>query len=76
MKEPYPKEYEGAVGTKLFREMHVHKDHLKGKVYDPECQKTYFGKVTYNAKTDELILRGSLDKAGVLGRSQTWQRKK
>ena len=31
---------------------------------------------TYQAKTDELILRGSLDKAGLLGRSQTWKRKK
>ena len=28
------------------------------------------------AKTDELVLRGSLDKAGLLGRSQTWKRKK
>jgi len=76
MQAPYPKEYEGVVGTQLFSEMKVHGDHLKGKVYDPESQKTYFGKVTYHAKTDELILRGSLDKAGLLGRSQTWQRKK
>ena len=76
MKEPYPKEFEGVVGTQLFSEMKVHKDHLKGKVYDPESQKTYFGKVTYHTKTDELVLRGSLDKAGVLGRSQTWKRKK
>ena len=76
MKAPYPKDYEGVVGTQLFSEMKVHGEHLKGKVYDPESQKTYFGKVTYHAKTDELILRGSLDKAGVLGRSQTWKRKK
>jgi len=76
MKPPFPKEYEGAIGTQIFKEMKVHKDHLKGKLYDPESQKTYFGKVSYNAKTDELILRGSLDKAGVLGRSQTWKRKK
>ena len=76
MHAPYPKEYEGVVGTQLFSEMKVHGEHLKGKVYDPESQKTYFGKVTYHAKTDELILRGSLDKAGLLGRSQTWQRKK
>ena len=27
-------------------------------------------------KTDELVLRGSLDKAGLLGRSQTWKRNK
>ncbi|MBR7022908.1 MAG: DUF2147 domain-containing protein [Bacteroidales bacterium] len=73
---PYPKEYEGAIGTQIFSEMKVHGEHLKGKVYDPESQKTYYGKVTYHAKTDELILRGSLDKAGLLGRSQTWKRKK
>ena len=76
MKAPYPKEFEGVVGTKLFREMKVDGEHLKGKIYDPESQKTYFGKVSYKAKTDELILRGSLDKAGLLGRSQTWKRKK
>lgn len=76
MQAPYPKEYEGAVGTKIFKEMKVHGDHLKGKLYDPESQKTYFGRVSYHAKTDEIILRGSLDKAGLLGRSQTWKRKK
>lgn len=76
MQAPYPKEFEGVVGTKLFVEMKVHGEHLKGKIYDPESQKTYFGKVSYHAKTDELILRGSLDKAGLLGRSQTWKRKK
>ena len=76
MKAPYSKEFEGVVGTKLFREMKVDGEHLKGKIYDPESQKTYFGKVSYKAKTDELILRGSLDKAGLLGRSQTWKRKK
>ncbi len=76
MQPPYAKEYEGVVGTQLFSEMKVHGEHLKGKVYAPESQKTYFGKVTYHAKTDELVLRGSLDKAGVLGRSQTWKRKK
>jgi len=73
---PYPKDYEGVVGTQLFSEMNVDGEHLKGKVYDPESQKTYHGKVTYKAKTDELIVRGSLDKAGLLGRSQTWKRKK
>ena len=76
MKAPYAKEYEGVVGTKLFSEMKVHGDQLKGKIYDPESQKTYNGKVSYKAKSDELIVRGSLDKAGLLGRSQTWKRKK
>ncbi len=76
MQPPYEKDYEGVVGTQLFREMKVSGDQLKGKVYDPESKKTYNGKVTYKADTDELILRGSLDKAGLLGRSQTWKRKK
>ena len=76
MKPPYAKEFEGVVGTKLFKEMKVDGDQLKGKVYDPESQKTYHGKITYKAKTDELVLRGSLEKAGVLGRSHTWKRKK
>ena len=76
MKPPYPKEWEHVVGTQVFVDMKASGDHLKGKVYDPESQKTYHGKVTYKAKTDELILRGSLDKAGLLGRSQTWKRKK
>ena len=54
MKPPYAKEFEGVVGTHLFSEMKVDGDQLKGKVYDPESQKTYHGKVTYKAKTDEL----------------------
>ena len=76
MQPPYPKDCEGVVGTQLFKEMKVNGDHLKGKVYDPESLKTYFGKITYKDKTDELVLRGSLDKAGLLGRSQTWKRNK
>lgn len=76
MKPPYPKEWEHVVGTQVFVEMKADGDQLRGKVYDPESQKTYYGKVTYKAKTDELVLRGSLDRAGWLGRSQTWKRKK
>ena len=76
MKAPYAKEYEGVVGTQLFIDMKQDDDVLRGEVYDPESQKTYYGKVSYKAKTDELILRGSLDRAGWLGRSQTWKRKK
>ena len=76
MKAPYAKEFEGVVGTKLFKEMKADGDQLKGKIYDPESTKTYNAKVSYKAKTDELSVRGSLDKAGLLGRSQTWKRKK
>ena len=76
MKAPYAKEFEGVVGTKLFKEMKADGDQLKGKIYDPESTKTYNAKVSYKAKTDELSVRGSLDKAGLLGRSQIWKRKK
>lgn len=75
LKPPYPKDYEGVVGTQIFKEMKVDGEHLKGKIYDPESQKTYNGKVTYKAKHDELSVRGSLDRAGILGRSQIWKRK-
>ena len=76
MKAPYAKEFEGVVGTHLFKEMKVDGDQLKGKIYDPESTKTYNAKVSYKAKSDELSVRGSLDRAGLLGRSQIWKRKK
>jgi uncharacterized protein (DUF2147 family) len=45
-----------------------------GRVLDPDNGKLYYGKIYL--KDGNLVLRGSLDKAGVLGRSQTWKRKK
>ena len=45
-----------------------------GRVLDPDNGKWYYGKIYL--KNGDLVLRGSLDKAGVLGRSQTWKRKK
>jgi uncharacterized protein (DUF2147 family) len=76
MKAPYTEEYEGVVGTNVFKEMKADGEHLKGKIYDPESKKTYNAKVSYKAKDDELNVRGSLDKMGLLGRSQIWKRKK
>lgn len=46
-----------------------------GTVYDPKSGKTYYGTVRYDAEKDVLILRGSIDKFGMLGRSQTWVKK-
>lgn len=43
-----------------------------GKVLDPESGKFYYGKIY--TKDGKLVLRGSLDKAGLLGRNQTWER--
>ena len=45
-----------------------------GRVLDPETGKFYYGKIYL--KNGNLVLRGSLDKAGILGRSQTWKRSK
>ncbi len=41
-----------------------------GKVLDPESGKFYYGKIYL--KDGKLVLRGSLDKRGFLGRNQTW----
>ena len=41
-----------------------------GKVLDPESGKFYYGKIYL--QNGNLVLRGSLDKRGFLGRSQTW----
>ncbi len=46
---------------------------LGGKVLDPESGKFYYGKIYL--KDGKLVLRGSLDKRGFLGRNQTWIRK-
>ena len=44
-----------------------------GKVLEPETGKFYYGKIY--PKDGKLVLRGSLDKRGIFGRSQTWIRK-
>ena len=46
----------------------------KGRVLDPENGKFYYGQIWL--EDGKLILRGSLDKKGIFGRSQTWIRKK
>lgn len=44
-----------------------------GRVLDPDNGKHYYGKISL--KDGQLVLRGSLDKKGLLGRSQTWHKK-
>lgn len=59
------------VGLTIIRDMQLKDNELRGgKVLDPDNGKFYYAKVYL--KDDKLILRGSLDKAGLLGRSQTW----
>ena len=43
-----------------------------GTLWEPHEDKIYYGKISYNAKDNTLIVRGSLDRFGWLGRSQTW----
>ena len=59
------------VGLTIIRDMHLEKGELRGgKVLDPDKGKIYHAKVYL--KDGKLVLRGSLDKAGLLVRSQTW----
>ena len=43
-----------------------------GKLLDPESGNFYYGKIY--PKDGKLVLRGSVDKFGLLGRNQTWIR--
>lgn len=62
------------VGLTIIRDMQLKNGELRGgKVLDPDNGKFYYAKIYL--KDGKLILRGSIDKAGVLGRSQTWIRK-
>jgi uncharacterized protein (DUF2147 family) len=45
-----------------------------GTILDPANGKFYFCTLTYDTNTGKLNVRGSLDKRGWLGRSQTWFR--
>lgn len=64
-------------GLVIIRGMHYNeKDNQLqgGKVLDPESGNFYYGKIYL--KDGNLVLRGSIDKRGFLGRNQTWIRKK
>lgn len=68
--EDYNKPIEGLV---IIRGMEAKDGELVGgKVLDPESGKFYYGKIYL--KNGKLVLRGSLDKRGFLGRNQTWER--
>ncbi len=64
------------VGTMIIRGMKFEDGQLTGgKIYDPEADKLYYCTIKFNAQKNQLDLRGSLDKRGLLGRTQTWIRK-
>lgn len=55
----------------IIRGMKMENGELRGgKVLDPNNGKFYYGKLYL--KDGKLVLRGSLDKRGFLGRNQTW----
>lgn len=59
----------------VVKDMEEHDGMLRnGIIYEPEGKKEYHGKITYNEEDDTITLRGSLDKRGWIGRSQTWVR--
>lgn len=65
-----------AVGTTIVKGMSYKDGKLTGgKVYDPESKKTYYCTIKYDGAKKELNLRGSLDKKGLLGRTQTWKKR-
>lgn len=66
--EDHNKPLEGLV---IIRDMKAIDGELReGRVLDPESGKFYYGKIYI--KEGRLVLRGSLDKRGFLGRNQTW----
>ena len=62
-------------GMNIIRGMKADGDELVGgRVLDPNNGKTYYARLYI--KDGKLVLRGSLDKRGFLGRNQTWVRAK
>lgn len=61
------------VGLVIIHAMQAEDGVLRGgKVLDPESGKFYYGKISLD--NGKLVLRGSLDKRGFIGRNQTWLR--
>lgn len=62
-------------GLIIIRDMKYENGKLVGgNVLDPDSGNIYYGSITYDASTGKLTLRGSIDKRGILGRSQVWIR--
>jgi uncharacterized protein (DUF2147 family) len=60
-------------GLVIVKDMQAEDGILKGgTIYEPESGKTYYAKISYNESDNTITLRGSLDKRGWVGRSQTW----
>ena len=64
-------------GLVIVKDMQAEDGILKGgTIYEPESGKTYYAKISYNESDNTITLRGSIDKRGWVGRSQTWIKEK
>ena len=64
-------------GLVIVKDMEEEDGILKnGTIYEPESKNTYYAKISYNSEDNTITLRGSLDKRGWIGRSQTWIKEK
>lgn len=71
-KELFDEQY---IGMVLIKDFKLEDGKLVGgTLYEPHEDKTYYGKISYNAKNNTLEVRGSLDRMGWLGRTQIWVR--
>ncbi len=62
-------------GMKIIRGLRVDGEKLTGgTILDPANGKIYNCTMTYDKKTGNLKVRGSLDRTGIIGRNQTWLR--
>lgn len=69
-KELFDEKY---IGMVLIKDFKLEDGKLVGgTLYEPHEDKTYYGKISYNAKNNTLEVRGSLDRRGWLGRTQIW----
>ena len=69
-KELFDEQY---IGMVLIKDFKLEDGRLVGgTLYEPHEDKTYYGKISYNAKNNTLEVRGSLDRMGWLGRTQIW----
>ena len=70
-----PEKGKKVIGLVIIRNMKYSDGKMTGgTILDPQNGKTYYASMTYNKKTRQLDLRGSIDKKGILGRTEHWQR--
>ena len=63
------------IGLIIVRDMkYENGDLVGGTILDPANGKTYYASIVFDSATGKLKVRGSLDKHGLLGRSQYWIR--